>query len=410
MTILFSNNAQTTIAGSINTTATSVTFSAGTGVEFPNPGSNQFFTLTHINATTGLPDEIVYVTAMSTDTATIVRAREGTTAVNWSSGDTVVNQLTAGGLSYYAQQQGVQQNAYNYGADTGLVNAYIVTLSPTPILQSGFPLIFSTANSNTTINPTVTVNGTTVNITGPGGVSLVAGQIPANAPVELIYNSTGPRFELQGLSAVNHGALIDYQIITSTTTYTKATNNPNYVIVEVWGGGGGGGGCNTSADSAAGGGAGGFTRMKILASSLISSETVTIGSGGAGGTTSGTTGSSGGTSSFGSHCSATGGAGGLGSTSQTNSTGGVGGAGTGGDLNLTGQAGFATASWSGGSRSGEGGTTTLGGNGVSVQYGPAGVNAVANSGSGGSGASTNSSVARAGGNGGSGLVIIWEYA
>ena len=96
----------------------------------------------------------------------------------------------------------VQQRAFNYAHDTGIVNAYIVTLAPIPTLIDGMEIGFSTPNTNTITNPTVTINGTTLLITGPGSVALALGQIPANAPVTVVYNTYGsPHLELQGIPA-----------------------------------------------------------------------------------------------------------------------------------------------------------------------------------------------------------------
>lgn len=195
--IEFSNNAVTAVSGSISTSATSV--NVANGAIFPALSAGQYFMMTHINGTSTLPDEIVKVTAIAGDTLTIVRGQEGTSAVIWNSGDTVASFLTAGVMSALAQDQQVQQNVFNFGVDTGAVNAYIVTLSPAPTLATGMYVEFTTANSNTTTNPTLTVNGTTINITMPGGGSLTAGQIPANAVISLAYNATGPRLELQGI-------------------------------------------------------------------------------------------------------------------------------------------------------------------------------------------------------------------
>ena len=112
------------------------------------------------------------------------------------------------------------------------------------------------------------------------------------------------------LSAVDN---VNVNVFTATGTWTKPTGL-KYVIVEVIGGGGGGGGVEGDTGDTAnsgGGGGGGYSLKKILASSLGSTETVTVGAGGAGGTGfSG--GTAGGTSSFGSHCSATGGGQGTG--------------------------------------------------------------------------------------------------
>lgn len=104
MTFIWTNNAQSTIAGSINAAAVSVTLATGTGSRFPNPGAGQQFALTFNDAATGLLTEIVYCTARSGDTLTIARAQEGTVAQSWASGDLVANLITAGTLTALLQQ------------------------------------------------------------------------------------------------------------------------------------------------------------------------------------------------------------------------------------------------------------------------------------------------------------------
>lgn len=101
---LFSNNATTTIAGAITSSALSVNLSAGSGVEFPSPSVGQLFVGTFVDAATGLLNEIVWCTARASDTLTIIRAQEGTTALNWSAGDLFSNLWTAGSAAQMFQQ------------------------------------------------------------------------------------------------------------------------------------------------------------------------------------------------------------------------------------------------------------------------------------------------------------------
>jgi hypothetical protein len=102
MAILFTNNASTTLSASITNSATSLTVSSGTGSLFPNPTSPDYFLVT-LQGVSGTPIEIVKVTARSTDTFTIVRAQEGTTASAFNGGDKVELRVTAGQMSGAAQ-------------------------------------------------------------------------------------------------------------------------------------------------------------------------------------------------------------------------------------------------------------------------------------------------------------------
>lgn len=102
-TLLFSNNATTTIAGSISNVATAVNLSPGSGALFPALSAGQVFIGTFVDAATGLLREIVQVTARSGDTLTIVRAQEGTTALGWTAGDIFANLWTAGQAASMAQ-------------------------------------------------------------------------------------------------------------------------------------------------------------------------------------------------------------------------------------------------------------------------------------------------------------------
>lgn len=100
---LFSNNAQTTLAGAITSVALTAQLAAGSGVEFPSPGAGQLFCMTFVDAATGLINEIVHVTNVTGDVITMVRAQEGTTARGWLAGDFAANFLTAGSMAAMAQ-------------------------------------------------------------------------------------------------------------------------------------------------------------------------------------------------------------------------------------------------------------------------------------------------------------------
>lgn len=213
---------------------------------------------------------------------------------------------------------------------------------------------------------------------------------------------------------------------TASGTFTKANyTGLTAVMVEVYGGGGGSGGVGatsgTQVASSAGGGGGGYAAEFILAASLGTNETVTIGAGGAAGASTPAAGGTGGTTSFGSHLSATGGAGGGSGAATANTVtsvsgaGGAGGAGSGGDINLDGgdgQHGYVDV----GERrlAGYGGSAAgpLGGQSVSTPTTGAGASGTAGHNYGGGAAGAHNSLsqsARAGSAGAGGLVVVTVY-
>ena len=132
-TILFANNANSTLAGAITNTSVSLNVQAGAGALFPNPTSGQYFVCTLLDASTRTIREIIWVTARSGDVFTVVRAQEGTTAENWLAGDFISNQLTAGQMAAFPQSSGtiVDTSLIYYGVDTGVADSLVVTTSPT---------------------------------------------------------------------------------------------------------------------------------------------------------------------------------------------------------------------------------------------------------------------------------------
>ena len=128
----FTNNANTTLGSAISSGATTITVATGTGILFPTLGTGQYFTATLFAAgsSTGLPNEIVRVTARTGDTMTVLRGQEGTTAQSWNVGDSFSNFITAGLLNNLVGLNDVQSQFGNSAVDAGYTNAGVVTLSP----------------------------------------------------------------------------------------------------------------------------------------------------------------------------------------------------------------------------------------------------------------------------------------
>lgn len=106
VTLLFANQAKSTLAGAITNTATVAQLASGTGVGFPSPADGQGYVGTFNDATTGLLYEVVLVTQMNGDQiAAMTRAQEGTTALNWNAGDFFYMLTTAGTMATMVQEE-----------------------------------------------------------------------------------------------------------------------------------------------------------------------------------------------------------------------------------------------------------------------------------------------------------------
>lgn len=116
-TFIFANNIETTLAGGISSASTSLTLSSTANLpsSIP-PGSVLVLTLN--DQATRTIYEILYVTAISGATLTVLRAQEGTAAVAWLTGDYAFSGPTAGQMSSFLQGTGTGVTPGTYGSST----------------------------------------------------------------------------------------------------------------------------------------------------------------------------------------------------------------------------------------------------------------------------------------------------
>ena len=107
MPLQFTNNAATTLSAGYSDAATTMVVAAGKGALFPTPAGASVFRATIVRASDSAI-EIVEVTARTTATMTVVRAREGTSALTLVAGDKFELRITAGFLNDTASLTQVQ--------------------------------------------------------------------------------------------------------------------------------------------------------------------------------------------------------------------------------------------------------------------------------------------------------------
>lgn len=208
-TLLFSNNATSTLAAPVSAGATTITLASGTGALFPAPVSGQAFMLTLTDAATGLLTEIVQVTGRTSDILTVVRAQEGTTALTWSAGDIAANLLTAGTTSTFLQAGdtgGVYPIASNITVTSGGVTLASFTVPATGVIAVSLnvtaqPATVLSANTYGVLSANILQNSTIVSAASAPFYVPSGGGVAAGSSTSIAYLSVSAG---QTISAVGY--------------------------------------------------------------------------------------------------------------------------------------------------------------------------------------------------------------
>jgi hypothetical protein len=162
---------ETTLASTISSSATTMTVASGTGSALLGgvtlaAGNVDQFTVALDPDTTN--EEIVFITANSSDTFTIVRARAGTSGVQHSAGATVKHVLTSDDLNAFKLAISPVTNMGFAGSTSGstTVQATAVAGTTTLTLPAATDTLVGKATTDTLTNKTLTsptLNTPTIN-------------------------------------------------------------------------------------------------------------------------------------------------------------------------------------------------------------------------------------------------------
>lgn len=169
MTRKFSSiSVETTLASGISNSATSMTVATGTGSALLggvtlSAGNVDQFTVALDPDTQN--EEIVFITAVSSDTFTITRGQAGTSAITHSGGATVKHVLTSDDLTFFTTGVATANNAVPKSTVTTKGDLIAATSSATvtrvPAGTNGFALVAdSTATAGVAYSAVVTPTGT----------------------------------------------------------------------------------------------------------------------------------------------------------------------------------------------------------------------------------------------------------
>jgi hypothetical protein len=218
MAVLYTNNAVSALSASISNVATSFSVTSGHGVKFPVTSASDYFYVTLYDSAGNI--EIVKVTTRATDTFTVTRAQDGTTALAFSAADKVELRVTKAVLDDIKTDTKSSLSSGNVTTALGFT-PYNATNPNNYISSSG--VVVKDANGNITTN--ATFNGFTSVAASGTAITLTA----ASTPVYSITGSGGQVIQLPNATTLPNGTIFSFNNNQSSGAIT--VNNASATLV-----------------------------------------------------------------------------------------------------------------------------------------------------------------------------------
>ena len=232
----FKNNAVATLSASINSSVTTITVASGQGALFPSLSSGDYFYATLIDSSNNI--EIVKVTGRASDTFTVVRGQESTTARSYIGGDKISLNVTAYALNNFAGQDKdntfTGANTFSGNITSSGTNAFsgtnnftgAVTFSNVPTFGGG---ALPVANGGTGVD-TATGTGSVVLANSPTIATPTLSSPTVSNPTNSTYGKVKALFETATITASAPASTTHFDVVTQAVQYYTSNASSNFTL------------------------------------------------------------------------------------------------------------------------------------------------------------------------------------
>lgn len=218
--IVLADGAFGTLASSLAVTDTTLAFTTGHGARFPAVVSGQVMYLCILNSGNVLEEIKVTAHTDGSDSATITRAANGTSAKAWNAGDRIEGRLSSEILERL-QAEALKMTAL-VTSDSGAT--YTASMANTALgYVTGLVYALSLATSNNGTTPTIAIDGlAAITVKGPAGAAVGIGDMP----VDGLYLFDGSNFLLMNpVTGFPAGTVMLFMQTAAPTGWTKSSSH-----------------------------------------------------------------------------------------------------------------------------------------------------------------------------------------